>query len=194
LVSLDPLAVSDLTLESVVRPGRIAPLAIHVYSVARPLPRFALAAHVEAAPDREAAVARAAGPGFQPAGGVVIEGNGPSAGSRGVVTSSGETPDELTFEVESDGPGLLIVRDSFARGWAATVNAAEAPVLRADGRHRAVPVPAGRSRVRMAYRPPGLTLAWGLSLASLLAALAIHWRHRAAPRASRQLDPFEATR
>jgi len=37
VISLDPLAHPELSLESVVRPPRIAPLAIHVYALAQPV-------------------------------------------------------------------------------------------------------------------------------------------------------------
>jgi len=184
VVSLDPLDTPGLTLETIERPERIAPLAIQVYALTRPLPRRALATRVVTAPDREAAAARAAEPGFQEAGGVVGEASSPFEGSRGTVASVREDADELVFDVDSDGPGLLVVRDSFAPGWKATVNAAETPILRADGRHRAVPVPEGRSRVVMTYRPPGIAAAWALSMASLLTAVATHWHDRRAGRSS----------
>ena len=48
----------------------------------------------------------------------------------------------------------------------------EAPVLRANGKHRAVPLPAGAREVRLRYHPPGLgagLAVTGLSLLSLLA-------------------------
>jgi uncharacterized membrane protein YfhO len=70
--------------------------------------------------------------------------------------------------VQSDGPGYLVTRDSFAPGWTATVDGGAAPVLRANGKHRAVAVPTGRHVVDLRYRPPGL--APGLAMMGLAAA------------------------
>ena len=49
----------------------------------------------------------------------------------------------------------------------------ETPVLRAHGKHRAVPVPAGEHRVVLRYRPPGLRVGVGLSGLSLLVAVGL---------------------
>jgi hypothetical protein len=155
VVSLDPLDAPDLTLESLVRPRAIAPLAVRVYALARPLALHALATRVETAGDPEAAARRTAESDFQLAGGVVVEGPNSARGSQGTVRPLQRGAALLSFEVESDGPGLLVVRDAFATGWRATVDGKAAPLWRADGRHRATPVPRGRSLVIMAYRPPG---------------------------------------
>ena len=74
---------------------------------------------------------------------------------------------EVSLAVEADRPEEVLLRDGWAPGWTAHVDGRPAP-LRPRGRHRSVPVPAGRSRVEMAYRPPGLTaalVACGLGLA-----------------------------
>jgi uncharacterized membrane protein YfhO len=73
--------------------------------------------------------------------------------------------------VDVDGDGLLVTRASYARGWTATVDGRAAPVFRANGKHRAVPLPAGRHEVVLRYRPPGLAL--GVALTALSAALAL---------------------
>ncbi len=49
-----------------------------------------------------------------------------------------------------------------------------APVLRANGKHRAVPVPAGRHEVVLRYEPPGLGLGVALTALALLAS-AVAW-------------------
>jgi len=72
-----------------------------------------------------------------------------------------------------------VTRDSFARGWRAFVDGTEAPVLRANGKHRAVPVPAGEHEVALRYDPPGLASGLWLSLLSILAGVGL-WV-RAAP-------------
>mgnify|MGYP001382648048 CR=1 FL=1 len=74
--------------------------------------------------------------------------------------------------MDTDGAGYLVMRDSWGRGWSATVDGQEASVIRANGRHRAVAVPAGRHIVVLRYRPPGLRAGM---LVSLLALLSVLW-------------------
>jgi uncharacterized membrane protein YfhO len=71
-----------------------------------------------------------------------------------------------------DGPGWLVVRGSFTPSWRATVDGAPATVLRANGRHRAVALPAGDHVVVLRYHPPGLAAG---GLGSGVAALLCAW-------------------
>ncbi|MFI5184783.1 MAG: hypothetical protein ACHQNV_10305, partial [Vicinamibacteria bacterium] len=78
-----------------------------------------------------------------------------------------------TYDVESGGPGYLVMRDNFSPSWTATLDEGTVPVLRANGRHRAVALPGGRHRVRLQYEPPGLgsgalATALGVGLSLLL--------------------------
>ena len=75
--------------------------------------------------------------------------------------------------MESDGAGYVVSRASFARGWTATVDGVPAPVLRANGKHRAIPVSAGHHDVVLRYRAPGLEAGlWLSALAALATAVA----------------------
>jgi hypothetical protein len=80
------------------------------------------------------------------------------------------------YEVDAPGAAELLVRDSYARGWRAWVDAAEAPVRRAEGKHRSVALPAGRHRVRFAYTPPGLRAGLVVTMLSALAAAGLTLR------------------
>lgn len=80
--------------------------------------------------------------------------------------------DRLALGVTTRAPAVLVVREAWAPGWSARVNGTAAPVLPADLVFRAVPVPAGASRVELDYRAPGATA--GL-LVSLLAWAALGW-------------------
>ncbi|HSD29295.1 MAG TPA: hypothetical protein VLL75_18475, partial [Vicinamibacteria bacterium] len=84
---------------------------------------------------------------------------------------------EVSLVVEAERPQDLLLRDGWAPGWSARVDG-RAEVVRASGRHRSVPLPAGRHRVAMEYRPPGLRLALGTSGLALLAAVALLARGR----------------
>jgi uncharacterized membrane protein YfhO len=79
--------------------------------------------------------------------------------------------DSLGIAAESSGPGWLVVTEAWQRGWTARVDGAAAPVIRANGLFRAVPLPGGRHEVVLRYDPPGLRLGLALSLAGLAVGL-----------------------
>jgi uncharacterized membrane protein YfhO len=83
---------------------------------------------------------------------------------------------EERFEVETDANGYLVVRNSYARGWRAWVDGSPAPVLRANGKHKAVAVPAGRHEVLLRYRVPGFWMGVSAALLAGLAAAVGWWR------------------
>lgn len=170
VLSLDPLDHPDLTLLAAVE---AAPEArIHVYRVSDSWPRALLACRVLLAPRREDALFRPYAAGFDPSRDVVLEAPASASCREGTVRRRSFLPGDERYEVAGDGPGLLVTRDSFAPGWTASVDGAAAPVLRANGKHRAVPVPAGTHEVRLRYRPPGLHAGIALTaLASLGAAV-----------------------
>jgi Bacterial membrane protein YfhO len=180
IISVDPLESPGLTLRAEIRPPSIDPLTIRVYSLKGTLPLRSVASAVRSAKDLESAGARADLP-FLLAGGTVVEDAGPEATSvRGEIESIEESPGNLRMVVEASGATAVVVRDSFAAGWSATVNGRPTPVLRADGRHLAVRVAAGRSEVKLRYRPPHLRpgLLLGAASAAITAAL---WGRRRSP-------------
>ncbi|MEX1259148.1 MAG: hypothetical protein WEG36_16245 [Gemmatimonadota bacterium] len=93
------------------------------------------------------------------------------------------TPNRLLLEVESSGPGLLVLSENWFPAWRATVDGEEVPVLRADHTLRGVPIPGGAHRVEMWYESSVLRGALGVSLVSLFALLGVAiagvaWRRR----------------
>jgi uncharacterized membrane protein YfhO len=109
---------------------------------------------------------------------VVLEAPAPAGCTRGSVVLASSVPGDEAYDVESDGPAVLVTRDSFAPAWTATVDAQPALVLRANGKHRAVPVAAGRHRVRLRYAPPVLAPAVWATLVAAAAAAFIAVRAR----------------
>jgi hypothetical protein len=152
VLSLDPLP-GDLRLVAQVSPRRLAPLSVFVYSVATPVPLRFLAPR---------------------------EGASPPTAASGSVRPVGDDTQEVAFEVETGQSATLVILDGWAPGWSATVDGVPVAVQRA-GHHRAVDVPAGRSTVRMSYRPPGLHAGLTLAAASALALVAASWRGRRTP-------------
>ncbi|HET7770507.1 MAG TPA: YfhO family protein, partial [Chloroflexota bacterium] len=67
----------------------------------------------------------------------------------------------VEIEASADTDALLVLLDAKTPGWRATVNDAPAEILTANVAFRAVPLPAGRHRVRFTYEPPS----WGPALA-----------------------------
>ena len=171
VLSLDPLSHPDLVPLGTVAPGPPG-LAIRLYGLERASPRAQVACRVIEEPDPERAMLRPFAPGFDPERDVVLPSAPAGRCSRGRVARRGGNAGEERFEVEADGDSYLVSRASFARGWVARVDGEDAPVLRANGKHRAVPVPAGRHEVVLRYEPPGLGLGMALTALALLASAA----------------------
>jgi hypothetical protein len=82
----------------------------------------------------------------------------PASSKDGLGTSTivDETSERLVVRVEAGQPALLVVRDTYFPGWAATVDGAPAPLWRADYLFRAVPVPAGSHTVELRFQSAAL--------------------------------------
>ena len=148
-----------------------------VYSAVYPwngLPRARLVAGVAVVDDEEA-VAYMMGPDFDPRAEVVLPealtnplAPGPVEGS---VTWGAHENNRLVLDVQSDREALLVVADNWYPAWRATVNGEETELLRAYHTLRAVRVPAGQSRVEMAFDGGVLLPGLLVSLLSLLVVL-----------------------
>lgn len=157
VVSLDPLTHPQLRLREILEPRRLAPAAIYLYDMDHPLPLSFVASQVVPAADRATAERLAAQPGFHEAGAVAVEaGLEVAPGVSGRIEASSQSSGRIELEVESDRETVVVLREAYAPGWRAFVDGRQVPVLRADGRHRAVAIPAGRCHVVLSYRPPGL--------------------------------------
>lgn len=160
------------------RPRALAPLgasglAVHVYELADTAPRAHVACRVLPAASRAEALAGALAPGFAPDHDVLLEQPFSAECRSGSVRPLERWPGHERDEVELDGAGLLVLRESHARGWRAHVDGRDAPVLRANGRHRAVPLSGGRHEVTLDYHPPMLEAGLGLSGLGLLGLLTL---------------------
>ncbi len=170
VLSLDTLSHPELDLMAAVPAGPPG-LTIHAYRLADPWPRAYVACRVIEGVSTEGALLAPFREGFEPDGQVALEGEGAATCRSGRARRVAFVPGRERYEVEADGTAYLVARDSYARGWRARVDDREAPVLRANGKHRAVPLPAGAREVSLRYHPPGLRaglVVTGLSLLLLL--------------------------
>jgi len=175
VVSLDPLADADVRLLEAIRPPRMTPLAIHLYTLQGALPRRAVAAEVQIAQTRAEAESLA-DVDWQGRGGVVVEGlSAAVSGAQGRVVEARTRAGHIEMTVTADRDTVAVVREGHHEGWTAHVNGVSAPVWRANGRHLAVPVRSGTSRVLLDYEPPGARRGLLIALLSV-AAMAGLWR------------------
>jgi hypothetical protein len=180
VLSVDPLVAPGLS-EIAAVPTGWPDLPIRVYAVDRPAPRAYVAcrARVSSWDDALNAPYR---PGFDLGRDVVLEREAAASCQVAAVEPRESAPDRSVHVVEADGPGLFVLRDSWAPGWQASVDGVEQAVLRANGKHRAVAVPAGRHEVVLRYQAPGLRVAVLVSLVSAMVAAWVWLRDgRAAP-------------
>jgi hypothetical protein len=89
-----------------------------------------------------------------------------------------KTFSRIRIRTESGAPALLFVRDAFSPYWRGWVNGAPAPVYRAMGNFKAVPIPSGAAEVELRFSPPGIAATLALAYASLAVAGACAWRAR----------------
>ena len=92
---------------------------------------------------------------------------GPSL-DHGHVTFNLDWPNRIHLAVQSSQSAILVLNDTWAPGWTATVNGEAAQVLRANYAYRAVFVPAGTSRVVFTYHPWPLIVGLVLTFTSLI--------------------------
>jgi hypothetical protein len=154
VLSLDELKHPEVQLRASVP---IAPgLTIHVYELKHPLPIVQVTCRVVFASSAHHALQLTLQPDFDGAREVVLEREAAPSCSSGMATLQASWPAEQHYRVVADGSGLLVVRESFATGWRATLDGRRTTLLRANGKHRAVEVPPGEHEIVLTYEAPGL--------------------------------------
>jgi len=108
-------------------------------------------------------------PDFDPLEASYVEGAAPlpddaTAPHGHPVTIVIDQPHAVEIEADCSAPGLIVLTDTFAPGWEATVDGSPAPVLATNHLFRGVPVSAGRHRIRFAYRSRAVPAGAMLSL------------------------------
>ena len=67
------------------------------------------------------------------------------------VLNSKFTAQRVDIEVETSGPSLVVVAQTWYHNWRAYVDGRPAPLLRANHAFQAIQVPAGRHSIRLVY-------------------------------------------
>jgi hypothetical protein len=93
-----------------------------------------------------------------------------------------DRPGRVQIEAGTDAAGgYLLLLDSYADGWQATVDGRPAAIVRANALFRAVRLAPGRHLVEFVYRPVALYRAAALSGLALVAVLLLAWPVRLLP-------------
>jgi hypothetical protein len=166
---------------------------LRVFAVPDPLPRAYMVAGARIA-DGDAAWAALKDPAFDPSREVILPDGQEEPPGRfdGRLRVLERKPDRLTFEIEGDGPGYLVMVDAYDAGWRARIDGIPTPVLRANIGFRAIAVPAGRHVVTSTYRPGAVGVGLAVSVLSALGALGIARRSPGGRTATATL-PTDAT-
>jgi hypothetical protein len=159
------------------------------------LPRVRLFKRYEVHAQAQEAVARLNADAFNPFDALVL-GAAPAgaplttATEVGAASIAAESWDRVEVALAAHGRALLLLNDTWAQGWTATVDGRPSEILRANHAFRAVLVDETSRKVVFQYLAPGLDLGMAVSIAALLTwgglfavacTLAISARRRARP-------------
>jgi hypothetical protein len=147
-----------------------------VMRLAEPLPRALLVGAATVVPDRAAMLRALVAADFDPRRRVLLE-TAPEPAPEASLHDPGRVAlttvdtDTLDFEVDTLRPALLLVTDSYARGWrAVSIGPSPQPryeVLPANLALRAIPLAAGHHRLRLEYAPTGFRVGRVISVLAL---------------------------
>ncbi len=84
------------------------------------------------------------------------------SGYGGTASITRYEPNQVTIDVQADGPGLLVLTDQYDDDWQVTVDGKEAELLQANTTTRAVCVSGGAHTVQFTYRP------WSLQVGAII--------------------------
>jgi Bacterial membrane protein YfhO len=138
-------------------------------------------------PNDEQAYAAVTSPGFAPRSVAVTHEPAPgvpertagSAAPPGTAQISDYEDERVVVKTNGARNALLVLTDSWAPGWKASIDGNDADVQRVDYLIRGVAVPAGEHTVEFRYQPATWRWGWAISLITLLglaAAALVGWR------------------
>lgn len=84
-----------------------------------------------------------------------------------------DLPGEMIAITEAEGPTVLVVSESFHKGWNARIDGKPAPLERAHGDFLGLAVPPGQHRIDLEFMPTSLLVTALLSILSFLSAATV---------------------
>jgi hypothetical protein len=92
----------------------------------------------------------------------------PAGTSPGNVAVQAYTPGAIRLQTTATRPALLVVAETLAPGWRATLDGQPVPIWRANYLSQGVVVPAGAHTVELHYQPDSVLVGAGISGVALL--------------------------
>jgi membrane protein YfhO len=151
-----------------------------IYRITRALPRAFMVERVTVAADPDEALELVARESFEAKNSAVVIGNQTAletgltsdspvdASVEGTASIARDAPNAVTIETTASSAAMLVLNDSWDRGWRADIDGVKQPILRVNYAFRGVVVPPGQHRVNFVYRPPLLLIGFALSSMTLV--------------------------
>lgn len=153
-------------------------LHIYLHEIDDPMPRAWMTYRTMVAPDDAQTYGWLADASFDPRSTVILTTEpdldlpiDPPDDWRADVTEY--APEHIALEVETPADGILVLSEMDYPGWQATVDGTAAPIWRADGGLRGLPLKAGQYHITLDFRPLSFTLGVVTSIVALLVLLAM---------------------
>jgi hypothetical protein len=142
-----------------------------------PLPRYLLVRDYEVIADRKSVLDAMVAPGFDPRRTVILESEPSpkpvakrSRARRSRVQPIRRSSDQVELQVDLEAPAILVMTDSYSRGWRAIARKGSAQtdyeVMPANYVLRAIPLEAGHHRLLVEYSPDAYRAGSASSLVS----------------------------
>jgi hypothetical protein len=169
-------------------PAAVTAAGLTLFENPHALPRAFVTYRARRAPATRELLGTMAAESFDPLAESWIEGDAdlvppadaPPRGAAATIVR--DDPQVVEIRATLAAPGLVVLADTYASGWRATVDGTPAPILPTNHLFRGVPAPAGEHLVRFEYRPWSVRLGVTASLVTALGLGVLVWGSRTSSR------------